>query len=181
MKRCFKCGIEKELSEFYAHPRMGDGHLNKCKQCTKNDVHNNYRKNIQNPEWHQKEKDRGVEKYHRLGYSESQKQTPEEKKKVMQNYKQRYPEKQIAKILSGSVEVPLGLEKHHWSYRKENARDVIFLSVRDHKTAHRYMIYDQEQKMYRTRSGLLLDSREKHEQYIEIYITLNRKPIKQTA
>lgn len=38
MKRCFKCGIDKERSEFYAHPAMGDGLLGKCKECTKLDA-----------------------------------------------------------------------------------------------------------------------------------------------
>lgn len=41
MKLCFKCRREKPLTEFYRHPRMGDGHLGKCKDCTRTDVRSN--------------------------------------------------------------------------------------------------------------------------------------------
>ena len=43
MKTCFKCHLTLPLSEFYHHPRMKDGHLGKCKECTKKDVADRYR------------------------------------------------------------------------------------------------------------------------------------------
>ena len=38
IKECFKCGAERPLSGFYKHKDTKDGHLNKCKECTKKDV-----------------------------------------------------------------------------------------------------------------------------------------------
>lgn len=47
MKTCFKCGQQKEIDEFYKHCRMADGHLGKCKECTKKDVLKHRKKNIE--------------------------------------------------------------------------------------------------------------------------------------
>ena len=35
VKECICCGKMKPVEEFYAHPEMGDGHLNKCKDCVR--------------------------------------------------------------------------------------------------------------------------------------------------
>ena len=46
-KKCFKCETVKPLTEFYKHPAMGDGHLNKCKVCTKNDANKHRAENLE--------------------------------------------------------------------------------------------------------------------------------------
>lgn len=43
-KLCKKCLVEKPLTDFHPHPRMLDGHLNKCKACACADVRENYAK-----------------------------------------------------------------------------------------------------------------------------------------
>ena len=56
-KECRECGVAKPLSEFYAHNRMADGHLNKCKDCVKSRVKTH---RAENPEQHSAyEKKRG--------------------------------------------------------------------------------------------------------------------------
>jgi hypothetical protein len=46
-KKCFKCNAVKLLEEFYKHPNMPDGHVNKCKECNKNDATTHRNKNLE--------------------------------------------------------------------------------------------------------------------------------------
>ena len=46
-KKCICCGIEKDISEYYSHPRTADGHLNKCKECCKKQNKDNREKHLE--------------------------------------------------------------------------------------------------------------------------------------
>lgn len=166
MKKCFKCGIEKDLNEFYAHPQMPDGRVNKCKECNKKDVKDNYFIKRMNPEYVEKERARGREKYERLSYV-NRKPNKEQKKKAINNWRNKFPEKYEAKKnMRGLKAFIFGNHLHHWSYNKEHYRDVIELTIKQHNLAHRFLIYDQERMMYRTTEGVLLDTKESHIEYI---------------
>lgn len=164
MKKCFKCNEEKGLNEFYKHNGMLDGHLGKCKSCTKMDSKNREMELRKNPEWAEAERIRATEKYKRL-YRESVK--PYEPKSKIK-WHERYPEKKIATSHCQHLKKPFdNAEKHHWSYNDEHFKDVIWLLKKEHMKCHRFIVYDQERKKYRRYdTNELLDTKEIHELFI---------------
>jgi len=168
-KICFKCIKEKDVTEFYKHPKMGDGYLGKCKTCTKQDTRKRENILISTPEGHEKEKERHREKYYRLSYKEKHKPSPKQKKIAIDKYRLNYPEKTAARqAINRKIKAKTCNELHHWSYNKEHYLDVIELDFKEHAKAHRYLVYDQERFMYRRSDNLeLLDTKEAHLEYIK--------------
>ena len=108
MKKCFKCGIAKELSEFYVHPKMGDGHLGKCKSCTKNDSNKRDKELRNDPEYCEKERLRAKEKYHRLNYRERSFELKKLRPYINNSYK----------MLHKKLKLPKDKNIHHWNYNE---------------------------------------------------------------
>ena len=162
-KECFKCGTVKPLTDFYKHSQMHDGYVNKCKECNKKDVKGNYLENIKKEGFIEKERKRGRQKYHRL-YVGTSKAKPEMNNK----WREKFPEKKKATSMAASLKKPFyEAERHHWSYNDEHFKDVIWLTKKQHMKAHRFIIYDQERKMYRRYdNNILLDTKETHEKFI---------------
>lgn len=188
MKVCSRCKEEKELSEFHKQSRNADGLRYECKQCAKlrsdeycsrPEVKEHYKESnairyaktmsiIRNdPTLHDKYleycKQKG-KRYYKIGNTVV--------KKAIVKWKKNNPEKVKAKRRithlksTGVLPTVKGYDYHHWSYLEEHRSDVIHLTSVQHKCIHRFMVYDKEYFQYRTLEGVLLDTKEKHIDYI---------------
>lgn len=141
VKTCFKCNTEKPISDFYKHPKMADGYLGKCKDCTKRDTRINRRKKSD---------------YYR---DYDRKRGNRQHKEYESKYRSRFPEKHAAHIIVNNairnkklVKEPCfmcgcnNVHAHHVDYDKP--LEVIWLCPTCHKRIHAY-----EDMAERIRSG----------------------------
>lgn len=134
MKKCFKCNEEKHLSDFYKHSGMSDGHLNKCKECTKKDVFEHRH-------------GKGREKV--IAYDRQRASLPVRKEKakiINTRWKEKYPNRRFAQLELGKAvargeitplpcfECGEKAEAHHPDY--DSPLDVIWLCPSHHKQLH---------------------------------------------
>ena len=158
MKPCFKCGQVKPLSEFYKHSQMKDGHLNKCKECTKKDVQKNYRNHIDSyKEYERKRANLPHRVEARKKYSKTEAYAVAISKS-RKNYRKKYPEKYKANTAVGSalkngslVKKPCQIcgstekiEAHHPDYSKP--LDIRWLCSACHHKWHKDMRMNEENK-----------------------------------
>lgn len=137
MKNCFKCEKLLPLLGFYKHSGMADGHLNKCKTCSKKDNFE-YRYG------------KGREKV--LTYDLERSKNPQRKasaKKIISEWRKKYPDRKKAQyavnnaIRDGRLtkwpicalpECNKPPEAHHPDYSQPLS--VVWLCSAHHKQAH---------------------------------------------
>lgn len=133
-KVCFKCNTSKPLDHFYRHPSMKDGHLNKCKSCTRKDVRQYRASNIDRVRKYDRDR---ANLPHRVALIT----------KMLEGYKERHPDRRYAHsavanaLRDGRLEkLPCWVcgetmvEAHHPDY--SSPLDVIWLCIPHHRQTH---------------------------------------------
>ena len=144
MKICFKCAEIKPPDDFYKHPQMADGHLNKCKECTKLDSKTTHNRKRKDPCWVVSELKRHREKsakYRAAGLASKPTKETREKWYFFNAHKKRAHTIVRRAIQSGKMHrqpcIVCGnaeVEAHHEDYSKP--LDVMWLCRKHHGEHH---------------------------------------------
>jgi len=85
--------------------------------------------------------------------------------KSQEVYRSRNPEKTYCRGMCKRV-WGYGHTKHHWSYNRCHAKDIVLIDKKDHYRLHHKLDYDESTFMFKTEEGRLLDTKDKHIEYI---------------
>jgi len=132
-KSCFKCHQALPLDAFYKHAAMADGHLNKCKECTRKDAAEHRLKHIEK-----------VRQYDRLRASQPHRMKLRDE--IVKEWMGKHPERRAAQVKVGNAirsgklkPMPCWVcgqkaEAHHPDYARP--LEVVWLCRPHHMQAH---------------------------------------------
>ena len=155
-KRCYRCGVEKPLTEFHKHKRMPHGRRNICKECACREERERQYRLSQDPSYYDRERQRGRDKYRRLYADKHEKSSHKENKTTRRDIK----------AMGINVD---GYEVHHWDYNQK--KDVFLLTPRAHKRVHSYLTFDDDSKKFMC-NGVLLETKDEHMRVILSILSL---------
>lgn len=130
MKPCIRCRRTLPLSDFYAHPRMADGHLNKCKSCQKEDVRAARKRAGGRKEYERERQQRPERKAAKTAYAKRARQRAPEKFKARAAVRSAIVRGALSRIPCEVCGDPKS-EAHHDDYSKPLA--VRWLCLRHHR------------------------------------------------
>lgn len=154
-KVCIACSKRRKLAQFYAHPRMADGLLNKCKACCRAYTAKRKAEKSKDPEWAAREAERHRQKELRR-YHEKRRDDPTYRAAragAARRWVQRNPERRKAQsalsnaVRNGKVKKPgrcsrcrkkypsRRIHGHHSDYSRP--LEVVWLCAACHGKHHR--------------------------------------------
>ncbi len=158
-KKCTKCGEVKPLTSFHKN-NSRDGRNSKCALCYNTAKNKAY---SERPEMRERIMSRTSGDV--LVRIDNKKKSNKNKSKIRASYYSN-TEKKKASRATRSFYRQEGYELHHWSYKDEHLKDIISIPIEVHRILHTNLIYDKELLCYRTKAGELLDTKEKHIEFI---------------
>lgn len=147
MKICRECRQNKPMSDYYQHPAMADGHLNKCKTCVLARTHRWRVANIERIR--EIDRRRGLLPVRKAAVKARAPRYKQKRAKAMEQYNAANPERRKAHIIvnnairSGKLKVKpcercgfaFGVQAHHEDHNKP--LDVTWLCTPCHGERHR--------------------------------------------
>jgi hypothetical protein len=163
MKTCFKCGAVKPLSDFYKHPKMGDGHLGKVHRMHEGRCATTLRRASRGAQCVRGAPNANAEhREERSAYEARRTQTPERKAALHEGrrlHRKRHPDRAVARqavnnaiarghlvrsacVECGSTEY---VQAHHEDYSKP--LEVEWLCFRCHRKRHGQIVVSHPKRM----------------------------------
>lgn len=136
IKRCRECGVEKPLSEYYSATGMKDGHLNKCKVCTRRRITTHRNENLESIRDYDQKRRKGVVRV--SNDTSAYRSKNPDKYRAHNKVNNALRDGKITKPkLCESCSEEKRLNAHHWSYEVSNWLDVEWLCTICHGEEHK--------------------------------------------